>query len=166
LTLAGLNGALFPQLASMLGAPLGGWFADLLRRKRAGGRILVQAIGVLGVCPFVVICGQTDSLTWCLLALTAWGLFKGIYDANIFASVFDVVRPESRGTIAGWMNMVGWLLGGAPAPVVIGYLADRYGLGNAISCAAVVYLTAAILLAIAGLVFVSRDLPEAEIDRG
>ena len=114
LTLAGLNGALFPQLASMLGAPLGGWFADLLRRKRAGGRILVQAFGVLGVCPFVVICGQTDSLTSCLLALTAWGLFKGIYDANIFASVFDVVRPESRGTIAGWMNMVGWLLGGVP----------------------------------------------------
>ena len=59
-----------------------------------------------------------------MLALTVWGFFKGLYDANIFASVFDVVRPEARGTAAGFMNAVGWLAGGGSAPLVIGIIAQ------------------------------------------
>ena len=58
-----------------------------------------------------------------------WGFFKGLYDANIFASVFDVVRPEARGTAAGFMNAVGWLAGGGSAPLVIGIIAQRESLG-------------------------------------
>jgi MFS family permease len=130
----------------MAGAPLGGWLADRLHRRTRRGRMLVQVLGVLGGAPFVLLCGQTQSVGWLLVALTAWGLFKGIYDANIFASVFDVVRPEARGTTAGFMNMTGWLAGGASAPLVIGYLADRHGLGSAISSAALVYLAAAFFL--------------------
>src|SRR2546428_5501577 len=42
----------------------------------------------------------------------SWGFFKGLYDANIFASVFDVVPPAARGRAAGFMNMIGWLAGG------------------------------------------------------
>ena len=64
-----------------------------------------------------------------IAALTFWGLFKGLYDANIFASVFDVVRPEARGTAAGFMNAVGWLAGGGSAPLVIGIIAQRESLG-------------------------------------
>jgi MFS family permease len=146
LTMAGLAATAFAQLASMAGSPLGGWLADWLRRRTVRGRVLVQALGVLGGAPFVFLCGQTQSVGLLLVALTAWGLFKGIYDANIFASVFDVVQPEARGTTAGFMNMTGWLAGGASAPLVIGYLADTHGLGWAISSAALVYLAAACFL--------------------
>jgi hypothetical protein len=55
------------------------------------------------------------------------------------------------------MNMLGWLGGGASAPLVIGLLAERFGLGLAISSAALIYLAAGILLALAALVFVPRD---------
>src|SRR5438270_3548639 len=106
--------------------------------------MVVQACGALGGAPFVFLCGQTESVAWLIVALSAWGLFKGFYDANIFASVFDVIRPEARGTAAGFMNMVGWLGGGATAPVVIGFLADRYGFNLAISSAALIYLGAAV----------------------
>jgi hypothetical protein len=55
------------------------------------------------------------------------------------------------------MNTVGWLGGGGTAPVVIGLIAERHGLGTAIALASVVYLAAAGLL-LAGLVFfVTRD---------
>jgi len=47
-----------------------------------------------------------------------------MYDANIFASVLDVVRPEARGTAVGFMNMIGWLVGAGTAPVIIGYIAQ------------------------------------------
>ena len=81
-----------------------------------------------------------------MLALTAWGFFKGLYDANIFASVFDVVRPEARGTAAGFMNAVGWLAGGGSAPLVIGLIAQKQSLGLAIALASTVYIAAGVLL--------------------
>ena len=157
LAMAGFAATVFVQLASMVGSPLGGWIADWLRARTAAGRIAVQACGVLCGAPFVVLCGQTQSVAWLIVALVAWGLFKGIYDANIFASVFDVIRPEARGTAAGFMNMVGWLGGGGTAPVVIGYIAQASSLSFAISAAAVVYVAAGILLITAATGFVRRD---------
>jgi MFS family permease len=161
LAMAGLTATIFVQLASMIGSPLGGWMADAFSRRTPGGRMIVQAIGVFGGAPFVVLCGATRSVAWLIVALSAWGLCKGLYDANIFASVFDVIRPEARGTAAGFMNMVGWLGGGGTAPLIIGYIAQRQSLSQAISLAAIVYVAAGILLVTGIVAFVRRDV-EAE----
>jgi MFS family permease len=157
LAMAGLTATIFVQLASMAGAPVGGWLADTLRRRTPRGRLAVQMIGVLGGAPFVVLCGLTTSVGTLIVALTAWGFFKGLYDANIFASVFDVVRPEARGTAAGFMNAVGWLAGGGSAPIVIGIIAQRESLGLAIALASIVYVAAGVLLLTGILFFVKRD---------
>ncbi len=162
LAMSGLAATLFVQLASMAGSPLGGWLADMLRKRTPGGRMLVQATGVLLGAPFVVLCGMTQSVGWLVVALTGWGLFKGLYDANIFASVYDVIRPEARGTAAGFMNAVGWLGGGGTAPVVIGYIAQRSSLGAAIALAAGVYVLAGVLLIGGVLLFVRRDAERME----
>ena len=157
LAMAGLTATIFVQLASMAGAPIGGWLADTWRRRTPRGRLAVQAIGVFGGAPFVALCGLTSSVGVLIVALTAWGFFKGLYDANIFASAFDVIGPEARGRAAGFMNAVGWLAGGGSAPVVIGLIAQRESLGLAIALASIVYVAAGILL-LAGLVlFVNRD---------
>ncbi len=155
LAMAGLTATLFVQIASMAGAPLGGWLADAWRRRSPGGRMAVQAIGVLGGAPFVALCGVTTSVGVMILALTLWGLFKGLYDANIFASVFDIVGPEARGTAAGVMNMVGWLGGGGTAPIVIGIIAQRESLGFAIALTSVVYVAAGVLL-LTGIAWIKR----------
>jgi MFS family permease len=158
LAMAGLTATIFVQLASMVGSPLGGWMADVFRRRFIGGRIAVQLLGMVGAAPFVVWCGQTLSVEWLMVALTFWGLFKGIYDANIFASILDVIRPEARGTAVGFMNMVGWLVGGGAAPVLIGYIAQGASLSYAISIASVALIGAAILLSAAILWTVPRDV--------
>jgi MFS family permease len=155
LAMAGLTATLFVQIASMAGAPLGGWLADTWRRRSPAGRMAVQAIGVLGGAPFVALCGLTTSVGVMILALTFWGLFKGLYDANIFASVFDIVGPEARGTAAGVMNAVGWLGGGGSAPIVIGIIAQRESLGFAIALTSTVYVAAGVLLLI-GIVWIKR----------
>jgi MFS family permease len=162
LAMAGFTATIYVQLASMVGSPLGGWLADALRKRTPGGRMIVQAMGVLCCAPFVVWCSATTSQAGLVVALTAWGLFKGMYDANIFASAFDVIRPEARGTAAGFMNMVGWLAGAGTAPVVIGYIAQRESLSLAISLAAVAYLAAGALLLIGILGFVKRDAERME----
>ena len=120
--------------------------ADLLRARISSGRALVQLVGVLGGAPFVFWCGATKETASLIVALTAWGLFKGLYDANIFASLFDVVRPEFRGRAVGLMNALGWMLGGGSAPIAIGFVAGRTSLGVAIGLASVVYLMAAAFL--------------------
>lgn len=157
LAMAGLTATIFVQLASMVGSPTGGWLADFMRSRKPGGRMLVQAFGVFCGAPFVVLCGQTTSMPILILALTGWGFFKGLYDANIFASVFDVIRPEARGTAVGFMNMVGWLVGAGAAPLVIGILAERESLSFAISVAAIAYLGAGVLLLTAGLITAPKD---------
>lgn len=157
LAMAGLTATLFLQLASLAGSALGGWMADRWSKTRPGGRILVQSFGVLAGAPFVVWCAQSQEIFHVILALTGWGLFKGIYDANIFASAFDVMPVESRGTAAGMMNTVGWLAGGGSAPVVIGWIAQSHSLGFAISVAAAVYILAGGLLLLAGIKYARKD---------
>ena len=162
LAMAGLTATIFVQLASMAGAPIGGWLADYWRRRTPRGRLAVQMVGVLGGAPFVALCGLTPSVGMLIVALTVWGFFKGLYDANIFASVFDVVRPEARGTAAGFMNAVGWLAGGGSAPLVIGIIAQRESLGLAIALASTVYVAAGLLLLTGILFFVKQDVAKMQ----
>ena len=157
LAMSGLTATLYVQLASLVGALAGGWLADGWRKRTVRGRIAVQLVGVLGGAPFVLLCGATASVTWLIVALTAWGLFKGLYDANIWASLFDVVAPEYRGTAVGTMNALGWLAGGGSAPLAIGWVATKTGLGAAIGLASGVYLGAAVLLVAAMLTMPKRE---------
>ena len=80
-------------LASLVGALGGGVAADWAARRSAGGRILVQSLGLILAAPFVFLAGQSSWLAMVIAALIGAGLCKGIYDANIFASLFDVVAP-------------------------------------------------------------------------
>lgn len=164
LTMAGLSGAVFINLASALSVPVGGWLADRFAVKAAGGRMLVQASGLIVGAGFVGIVGSTGDKNTLLGAMTIFGLCKGLYDANIFASLYDVVEPKARGAAAGLMNTIGWG-GGALGPLFVGY-ATKYGrhatdvenMSEAIAFGSVIYIFAASLLLVAALVFARRDL--------
>ncbi len=68
LALAGLTATLYVQSTSMIGSPLGGWFADSLRRRMPGGRILVQSLGIFLEAPFAALCALTGSMEWLIAA--------------------------------------------------------------------------------------------------
>jgi len=146
LAMSGLTATAFAQIGSMAGTLAGGWLADRLVQRLAAGRVVIQAVGVLCGAPFVFLCCQTRSIVTVVVSLAAWGFFKGLYDANIFASLFDAVPVAARGVATGWMNTVGWMGGGGLAPLVVGLLAGRYGLGLAMALVSVVYLCAGALL--------------------
>ena len=60
------------------------------------------------------------------------------------------------------MNTIGWLGGGALAPVAIGMLAQKYGLSVAIAMAAAVYLLAGGFLLTGIFWFVRRDVAASQ----
>jgi MFS family permease len=156
---AGLSGTIFIHLASAASVPMAGLTADRLTRRFAGGRMLVQAAGLLVGAGFVVLVGRTADHVTLILAMTAFGLCKGFYDSGIFASLFDAIEPRARGTAAGLMNTVGWA-GGALGPVFVGW-ASKYGakptevenMSDAIAFGGVVYLVAAAMVCSAMLLF-------------
>jgi sugar phosphate permease len=162
LSMAAFDAAIYPQVASMAGAVCGGYLADLCARRTRRGRMLVQCAGVILGAPFVALCGLSGSLLLVKVALICWGFFKGIYDSNIFAAAFDVVPAETRGTVSGSMNCVGWLMGGGLAPVLIGFLAGRLTLGRAIAVSSVAYLLAGLLLLLTMGYLLDRDTKELE----
>jgi MFS family permease len=145
LSMAGLNGTAYLQIASVLGVLLGGVLADRLRRSRRDGRLLTQAIGLLCGVPFLFLTGWTISIPLLLVGMAGFGFFKGLYDANIFAGLYDVVPIQRRGSAAGVLNSMGWL-GGGFAPVLIALAAAHFGLSVCISATAGIYLCIGVLL--------------------
>jgi predicted MFS family arabinose efflux permease len=89
--------------------------------------------------PFLFLTGWTMAVPVLVLAMAGFGYFKGVYDANIWASLHDVVKPERRATAVGVMNSIGWL-GGSAAPIAIAAASDRYGMSACISATSVIYL--------------------------
>jgi MFS family permease len=145
LAMAGLSGTAYLQIASVFGVASGGVLADHLARRYAGGRMMAQAVGLLFGVPFIFVAGWTLSVPVLILALAGFGYFKGIYDANIWASLHDVVRAERRASAVGFMNSIGWL-GGGIAPVAIAAAGERFGMSASISANSIIYLLIALLM--------------------
>jgi sugar phosphate permease len=148
LSMAGLNGTMYLQLSSVVGVFCGGLLADFLTRRFAGGRMLTQALGLFLGIPFLFFTGWAASVPAVVLGMIGFGYCKGLYDANIFASLYDVVAVRRRGIAAGMLNSLGWL-GGGFAPIAIALAANRYGMGPSISGTAFVYCLSGLLMLLA-----------------
>ena len=152
LTTAGLSGTVFIHLASAISVPLAGMLADYFMKKFDGGRMLVQAVGLIIGAFFVFQVGNTSDTTTLILSMTVYGLCKGFYDSGIFASLYDSIEPRARSSAAGLMNTVGWS-GGALGPLFVG-IASKYGnkptevenMSEAIAWCGAVYIVASGLM--------------------
>jgi MFS family permease len=148
LAMAGLSGAAYLQMASVAGVICGGALADELARRGKrdkGARMRVQALGLFGGVPFLLASGWTSAVALVLGAMIGFGFFKGVYDSNLWAALYDLIPIERRGVAMGVMNSLGWL-GGAAAQLAIGAASDRLGMGFCLSFTAVIYLGIAVAM--------------------
>jgi len=145
LSMSGVSATIYLQIASVLGVITGGILADRWAKKHRGGRMMAQAVGLFAGVPFIFLTGWTLSIPALVLALIGFGYFKGMYDANIWASLHDVVKPERRATAVGVMNSIGWLGGGAGA-YAVGVAAPIFGMSGCLSANSVVYLCVGLLM--------------------
>jgi MFS family permease len=148
LSMAGFSGAAYLQAASVVGVVSGGALADRRVRRRRndrGARMSVQALGLFCGVPFLLLSGFAATIAAVLAAMIGFGLFKGVYESNLWAALYDVTPIERRGTALGIMNSLGWL-GGAAAQLSIGLASERFGMNLCLSATAAIYLGIAILL--------------------
>jgi MFS family permease len=145
LAMAGLNGTAWIQIFSVLGVLTGGVLADRLARKHRGGRPMTQALGLFLGIPFLFVTGWTMNTGVLVIAMSCYGFSKGMYDANIWASLYDVVPVARRATSVGIMNSVGWMFGSF-GPVAIASASQRFGFSACLSATSAIYLLFGVLM--------------------
>ena len=114
----------------------------------------VEIIGLLLGAPFIFWMGVTDAKTGCYIAMALFGIFRGMYDSNLFAALFDVIEPRYRASSMGVMLAVAFIIG-ALAPVILGWVKTVAGLETGIMLLSSFYLLGAMLI-VTGLVFFFR----------
>ena len=124
LGLAGISATAFVQVASLLGVIIGGILADRWARTHLKGRIFLPAIGFLIGGPFLLLMATTNALWIAIIAITIFGLAKGIHDANYMPIICQVVDKRYQATAYGTMSFFS-VISGAIMIYVGGALKDH-----------------------------------------
>jgi sugar phosphate permease len=157
---AGFHATFWHHLGAAAGVLAGGRLTDRLAMKDRIWRPRIQVAGLLLGAPFIYLLGTSGDRGVVFAALTIFGVFRGFYDSNLFASLYEVIRPASRATATGLMLAVAFL-GGGFAPVIIGWFGKRFTLGAALASTSVCYLFAAAAIGVATLFFFRTDARKA-----
>lgn len=114
------------HLAAVSAILLGGVITDCFVKRFERFRLALQIGALLLGAPCLVLIGSTDTKSAMIVMTALYGVFRGLFEVNTHASVFDVVRPEHRSTVVGCMIMCAFFVGGLSG-VFMGALADRFG---------------------------------------
>lgn len=145
LSAAGLHSTLYHFLFAFFGVMLGARISDRFALKRKQIRMEVEIIGLLLGAPFIYWIGIAETQLWCYVAMGLFGVFRGIYDSNLFAALFDVVEPRYRSSAMGIMLAFGFIVGSL-APVILGNIKTIANLETGIMLLAGFYLLGAVLI--------------------
>lgn len=126
LTQAGGGAMFYHHAAAFSAIMLGGIFTDRIVPTCPSIRLRLQGVALLLGAPMIYWMGISTQLAMTWSAMAAFGFFRGLFEANTHASLFDVVAPKYRATAVGLMTMTAFLLGSI-APWMMGKLCDVYG---------------------------------------
>jgi sugar phosphate permease len=156
LTEAGFSSLFYHHLGAFLGVLSGARIADTYAKQARQSRLWVQALGLLLGAPFIYWMSVSSTQVMTYVALFAFGVFRGWYDSNIVASLYEVVPEKIRSTAYGLMLMCAFLVG-ATSPYLLGALKPTLGLSAGLSYLSVMYLLGATLIGVAATWFFTKD---------
>ena len=123
-------------------------YLDRLVAHRPSVRMETNIIGLaLGV-PFIVWMAYAPSPMTCGIAMALFGVFRGVYDSNLMASLFDIIPQKYHASGAGLMLSCAFVFG-STSPVVLGFVKDSFSSTAALASLAAFYLAGAAVIAIA-----------------
>ena len=105
---------------------LGGIITDRFVKRMPRFRLGFQVLALLCGAPMLAWIGLAPSFAGLLVAASAYGVFRGFFEVNTHASLFDVVSPEHRSTAVGLLNMIAFFFGGLSG-VAMGVLSQKWG---------------------------------------
>ncbi len=145
---AALNAVLWHYLGAFVGVTLAGRISDRLVAHRPSVRMETNIIGLaLGV-PFIVWMAYAPSPMTCGIAMAIFGVFRGVYDSNLMASLFDIIPQKYHASGAGLMLSCAFVFG-STSPVVLGVVKDSFSSTAALASLAAFYIVGAAVIAIA-----------------
>lgn len=136
---AGFSSMFYHHVAAFAGVMGGGWLSDRLALKLVRYRLVLQSAGLVVGAPFIVGMGQATTPFWTFVCLSGFGFCRGLYEANLYTTLFEVIEPQYRSTAVGLSAMFAYVTA-ALAPFLLGYLKPTFGLSNGLSSLGLVYL--------------------------
>jgi len=154
---AGFHSMFYTHVFAFIGVLLAGKLSDRLAGKDKRYRVMLQGLGLLLACPFILIMGNAGSLTWIYIGFAGFGFMRAFFDANTYSVLYDVIPARYHSSAAGVMIMTGFFVGSL-SPIILGYIKPLLGLSFGFTMLAGVWVLGAILLFIAFRFFMKKDL--------
>ena len=123
---AGKGVMLWHHLFAFAAILAGGILTDHFVKKMPRFRLGFQSVALLFGAPMLLWIGLAPSFAALLFAASAYGVFRGFFEVNTHASLFDVIAPTHRSTAVGLLNMIAFFFGGLSG-VAMGTLSQRWG---------------------------------------
>ena len=123
---AGKGVMLWHHLFAFAAILAGGVITDHFVKKMPRFRLGFQSLALLSGAPMLLWIGFASSFAALLVAASCYGVFRGFFEVNTHASLFDVVPPQFRSTAVGLLNMIAFFFGGLSG-VAMGALSQKWG---------------------------------------
>ena len=123
---AGTQTMLYHHLFAFAAIVIGGIVTDRMVKKYPRFRLALQILALLGGAPCLFAVGMVPSAVAFVVMSSAYGIFRGAFEVNTHASLFDVVPAEYRSTATGIFILFAFFVGGLSG-IVMGALSEHYG---------------------------------------
>jgi MFS family permease len=162
LTAAGTYSMFFYNLAAFIGILIGGRLSDVFVPSHPRFRLAMQIVSMFLGSPAIFLMGIADGFTVTCGAMAACGLFRGFYEANLHASLFDVIEPRCRASAVATMAMVG-ILFGSISPWMMGHCRSVFhgdGLSYAFASLSITFIIGGLAVLAAAIFTFRRDVKQ------
>ena len=143
-------------LGATVGVFAGGRISDRFAVSRPQVRFDVNIVGLALCVPGLLIAAFAPSVTLCIIGTSLFGFATGVYDSNLYASLFEVVKPRYRAAAVGVFGCGGSVIG-ASGPAVLGWMNSHFSMSAGIASLSVFALAGAVVIGIARIFFFKRD---------
>ena len=123
---AGTRTMLYHHLFAFAAILAGGFLTDRCVGRFPRFRLGFQALAMLSGAPCLLAAGFAPSAAVFVVMSAAYGIFRGGFEVNTHASLFDVVPSGYRSTATGIFIVFAFFIGGLSG-VLMGALSERYG---------------------------------------
>ena len=145
---AALHAVLWHYIGAFAGVTLGARVSDRLVKSRPSVRMETNIAGLALAAPFIVWMAYAPSIASCCAAMALFGVWRGVYDSNLMASLFDIIPQRCHASGAGIMLSCAFVFG-STSPVVLGLMKERFASATGIASLAAFYLLGAVFIAVA-----------------
>jgi len=123
---AGAQTMLYHHLFAFAAIIAGGILTDRFVKRMPRFRLGFQILALIAGAPCLLMTGFAPSAATMIVMSAAYGVFRGCFEVNTHASLFDVIEPAYRSTAVGLFTVFAFLFGGFSG-VLMGALSQNYG---------------------------------------